>query len=144
MGRKYLSLVLIALTLCGVNLQILPAQTAADNSPERIKLERLKTKVYRFGLGEKARVSVRLKNGRRIKGYISRTIEDSFDVIGSKTGEITTIPYRDVAQVKKQGRSKGAKIAIGAGITVGVVVLVLTLPGKKPLGSFCPLGCGPF
>lgn len=76
--------------------------------------------------------------------YISQAIENSFDLTDAETKEITTIPYRDVAQVKRQGVSRGAKIAIGVGIAAAVTGLVLTLPVKKALGSFCPLGCRPF
>ena len=137
MFKKILAVIFISFFIFAGNLKVIPAQTiTADNSPERIKLERLKTKVYRFGRGEKAKVVVNLKDGKRLKGYITQTIEDSFDIANSKTKEITTIPYRDVAQVKKQGLSKGAKIAVGVGLAAAITVLVITHSGKKLLDGF--------
>ena len=122
MSRKRLSLALVGLILCGVNFQAVFAQSSTDNA-----LEKIKTDVSRRGTGEKSKVVVSMKNGTRMKGYISQTDDDSFDLTNSKTKQITTVSYGDVAQVKKPGLSTGAKIAIGVGIAAAVTVVVLVI-----------------
>jgi hypothetical protein len=145
MFKKCLSLFFIGLLIFAANLQTISAQSNTVNSDEGNKVEKIKADVYRRGTGEKSKVVVKLKNGTRHKGYISQTIEDSFDLTDAKTKQTTTIPYRDVAQVKKQGWSKGTKIALGVGIAAVVVTaVVIGVALRDPLGDFCPLGCGPF
>ncbi len=136
MIRKCLSLALVGLMLCGVNLQNISAQTRADNAVEKIK-----TDVHRRGTGEKSKAVVKMKDGTKLKGYISQTGEDSFDLTNSKTKQTTAIAYRDVAQVKKQGLSKGAKIAIGVGIAAAVTVSLIGVAigrGLSGLGGIGP------
>ncbi len=91
--------------------------------------------------GEK--VVVTMKGGPKVKGIISNVLDDSFDLLDAKTRQPTTIPYRDVEKVKKQGWSTGAKVALGVAIGAGVVTaVVLGALSKDPFGgSFCPLGC---
>jgi len=52
-----------------------------------------------------------------------------------KDGEATTIAYSDVAQVKGNNLSTGAKVAIGVGIVVGVIIVLYLVRG-----AFCD-GC---
>jgi anaerobic C4-dicarboxylate transporter len=140
MFKKCLSLVLVGLMLYGANLQIISAQTNTDNVVEKVK-----TDVFRRGTGEKSKVVVKMKDGTKMKGYISQTGEDSFDLTDSKTKQTTAVAYGDVAQVKKQGLSKGAKIALGIGIAAAVTVVVLGVAISNAAddlfgGSLC---CGP-
>lgn len=122
MIRKSLSLALVGLMLYGINFQTILAQPGTDNA-----LEKIKTDVSRRGTGEKSKVVVRMKNGTRLKGYISQSDDDSFDLTDSKTKQITTVPYGDVMAIKKSGLSTGAKVAIGVGIAAAVVVVVLVV-----------------
>jgi len=130
MIKKCLSLVLIGLMLYGVNLQIISAQTNTDNAVEKMKAD-----VHRRGTGEKSKVVVKMRDGTRLKGFISQAGEDSFDLTNSKTKQITAIAYRDVAQVKKQGLSKGAKIAIGVGIAAAVTISLIGVSIGRGLGN---------
>ncbi|MDQ5846081.1 MAG: hypothetical protein M3539_12400 [Acidobacteriota bacterium] len=71
------------------------------------------------------RVTVKLNDGAKLKGYISAAGEDSFTLTDSKTGQTRTLAYSDVAQVKKPGGfSLAAKIGIGLGIAVGVLAIL--------------------
>jgi len=140
MFKKCLSLVFIGLLMFAANLQIISAQTNSSNSVEKVK-----TAVVRRGTGEKSKVVVKMKDGTKMKGYISQTGEDSFDLTDSKTKQTTAVAYGDVAQVKKQGLSKGAKIALGIGIAAAVTVVVLGVAISNAAddlfgGSLC---CGP-
>lgn len=137
MIRKFLSLAFIGLMLYGVNPQTVSAQSRSDN-----EIEKIKTKVRKRGTVEKSKTVVMLKDGTKIEGYITQILDDSFDLTDVKTKQPTTVPYRDVAKIKRQGMSKGAKRAIGIGVVAGIVALVLTLP-RKSSGGFCPLSCPP-
>jgi hypothetical protein len=139
MFRKCLLLLLLSLIFGKATLQIVIAQSSAEHSAERIRVEKLKTDVYRFGLGKDSKVVVKLKDGTQLKGYISQTIEDSFDLTDAKTRQFTTIPYRDVAHIKQQGRSIGAKFALEMGVVAAIIVIAVI---KREKGSgICPLGC---
>ncbi|MDQ3061650.1 MAG: hypothetical protein M3R14_02155 [Acidobacteriota bacterium] len=138
MIKKCLSLVFIGLMLYGVNLQIISAQTNTDNA-----LEKIKTDVYRRGTGEKSKVVVKMKDGTKRKGFISQTGEDSFDLTDSKTKQTTAVAYRDVEQVKKQGLSTGAKIAIGVGIAAVAAVVIAVAIGQAQKDLFGGLTIGP-
>ncbi len=73
-------------------------------------------------------------DGTKVKGDIGQAGEDSFTVIDSKTKQSTTIAYRDVAQVKGGGLTKGNKIALGIVIGAAAVVGIV-------LGSFLAIRC---
>ena len=136
MIRKSLSLAFIGLMLYGMNFQTVFAQSSTDN-----EIEKIKTDVRKRGTGNESKVVVTLKNGTKLEGNITQILDDSFDLTVVKTKHPTTVPYRDVAKIKRQGMSKGAKRAIGIGVVAGIVVLVLTLPRKGR--GFCPLSCPP-
>ena len=137
MIKKCLSLIFIGLLMFAANIQIISAQTNTDSS-----VEKMKTDVFRRGTGEKSKVVVKMKNGTRLKGYISQTGEDSFDLTDSKTKQTSVVAYRDVAQVKKQGLSKGAKIAIGFGIAAAVTVAVIGIAIGRGLDGLGNIGIG--
>lgn len=137
MNKKCLSIVLTGLLIFSANFQIIFAQSNADKTGEKIKADVSK----RVSRG-KSKVVVKLKDGTKLKGYISRVGEDSFEVTNSKTVRTTNVAYSNVAKIKGQGLSTGAKIAAGIGIGAAIVVLVLTLPRPNPFpGGICPLGC---
>lgn len=136
MFKKYLSIIFIALIVFSANIQIIFAQSSVDKTVEKIKADVSK----RVARG-KTKVVVKLKDGRKLKGYISRTSEDSFNLTNSETKQSTAIAYDSVAKIKGQGLSGGAKLAIGVGVVAAAVVLILIRPGDPFLGGICPLGC---
>ena len=88
-------------------------------------VEKIKTKITRLGVGEKARAQIKLRNGQKIKGYVSNASEDNFSLTDRKSGQTTTIAYADVVDVKKPGMTKRTKIIIG--VTIGVVATAAIL-----------------
>ena len=135
MMKKYLSLMFIGLLVLAPNLQSVSAQLNPDNAAEKVK-----TDVFRRGAGEKSKVVVKMKDGTKMKGYISQTGENSFDLTNSKTKQTTAVAYRDVTQVKKQGLSKGAKIAIGVGIAAAITVAVIGVSFGRALNGLGGIG----
>jgi len=141
MIRKCLSLALVGLMFYGVNLQTTSAQSKADNKLSTV--EKIKTNVLKRGVGEKKRVRVKMLDGTKMKGYISQAGEDSFSLTDSKTKQTTAIAYRDVAQIKGQGLSNKAKIAIGVGIAAAVTVAVIGVAIGRGLDGLGGIGIGP-
>ena len=141
MLKKCLSGLLICLTVIVADLQIVRAQTDAEL--ERNRVERIKTNIYRLEDRGKTKVVVRLRSGAKLKGYITKREDDSFDLTNYKSGRTASVAYREVAEVKPlRGMSKAAKYALGIGFAAGIVVLVLTRSRRD--SGICPLGCGPF
>jgi hypothetical protein len=140
MSKKCLSVLFIGLMVFAADLQIVRAQSAAEI--ERNRVERIKTNAYRLEDAGKTKVVVRMKSGAKLKGYITKLNEDSFDLTSYKTGQTAALAYRDVAQVKAQGLLKAPKYAIGIGVVAALVVLIVTLPRSD--SPICPLGCRSF
>lgn len=127
----WLAVALANITSAGPGL----ADSKADKQAKTA--ERIRDDVAKFGLGDKAWVSVKLRDKSSLQGYISQKGEDSFSITDSESGQTSTVAYRDVTEVKGKGLSKGAKIAIWIGVAWGASILVgLVL---YALGA----GCGP-
>lgn len=133
MKRKYLAFALVALLLqafAGV-----PAAAAAAAGERKTQAERdaqtldeVKVKVARLGIGEKARATVKFKDGTKLKGYISQVTDDGFVVRDRKTDAPTAVLYRDVTRVESnRGHSTARNVAIGTAIGVGSVLTVLAV-----------------
>lgn len=122
MLKNCTSLMLSCLLLGALSLRAASAEPAAGkDSPTP---GQIKQKLTRLGTGEKARVTVKLKSGTKLKGYVDQLGEDSFTLKAEKPETTTTVAFADVEQLKGHNLSTGAKIAIGAGIGVAVFVVV--------------------
>lgn len=122
MFRPILSLLLMGLLMQGLNVSpVFAMQTGNDAQA----LEKVRLKVAKLGLGDKARATVRMKNGTKIKGFISQAGANDFTVRDRKTGEQSLILYTDVIKVEdNRGNNILRNVLIGAG-AAGVVLLVL-------------------
>lgn len=121
MFRKYISAILITVILIQAGSYVVFAQ---DKSAK--KIEQLKEKLDKLGTGEKARVGVILKNGSKVKGYVSQVNANSFVVTDEKSAATTEIQFSDVNKLAGRNMSTGTKIALGFGIAaVALALLVL-------------------
>ncbi|HZH89727.1 MAG TPA: hypothetical protein VEX70_03795 [Pyrinomonadaceae bacterium] len=128
MKRKYLVVVLVALLFQPFTelpaAVVAAAKTQGENEAQL--LEGVKVKVARLGVGEKARVTVRFKDGTKLKGYIAQAKDSEFIVRDRKTDAPSVVLYRDVARVdSNRGHSTARNIALGTAIGVGSVLTVL-------------------
>ncbi len=130
MLQKFVSTILI---IACVNLIAFSQAFGAGKNPESeaLRTAKVKENIIRLGTGEKSRVKVRLKDNRRIEGFVIKASDGSFTVKDQETGETTEIPYEHVKKVKGNNLSTGAKIAIGFGILVAVAAIIF-LVAKKP------------
>ena len=124
MWRKLFSLALVVLVCHAGDVLLVRSVRCQGTTVE----DKVKTFVAKRGTGPKAKVTVKLKDNTKLKGYISQSGNDSFALADSKTGQTRTLAYEDVAEVKKQGgMSLAAKIGIGVGVGVGVLALVVAI-----------------
>jgi hypothetical protein len=121
--RTYLSCLLVSSLLVISISKPITAQQSNGTS-----LDKVKAKVAKLGVGEKAKATVILKDGTKKKGYIGQAGSDDFVVRDRKTDSPTTIRYSDVAKVESnKGHSTARNLAIGIGIGAGAFLAILAL-----------------
>jgi hypothetical protein len=115
--------------------QTVHAQTGAESQ----LTSQTRARVQKMGVGQSARVEVKLRDNTKLKGYVSATAADSFTVTDAKTGASRTVTYTDVTQVKKSGGGLSARmwLIIGGAATAAVIVGVTVI---KPV--LCDGGAG--
>ena len=89
-------------------------------------LEHVKKNVAKLGVGSKAKATVTLNSGTKVKGYVYSAGDEDFVVRDSKTDSPTTIRYADVKNVDDNRGHRNAKLAalfvgIGAAVTLALV-----------------------
>ena len=117
----------VSLVVVGVLLHVSGVSCAYAGSKEEKETrfaEKVKEGISKLGTGPEARVDVKLRDKRKLKGYISEAGEDSF-VIVEKTHATSTVTYSQVQQVKGNNLSRGAKIAIGVGVILLPIIVAL-------------------
>lgn len=101
---------------------------AAQQGAQATTVEKVKIKIAKLGVGEKAKATVFLKDGTTTKGYIAQAGDDDFVLRDRKTDAPTTIRYTDVTKVESnRGHSTARNIGIGIGIGVGVFLAVIAI-----------------
>jgi hypothetical protein len=95
---------------------------------EVMTVEQVKIKIAKLGVGDKAKATVRLKDGSKVKGYIAQADDDNFVIRDRKTNAPTTVLYTDVAKVESnRGHSTARNIGIGVGIGVGAFLAIVLI-----------------
>lgn len=111
MPKQYLPLVLAATVVCA--LAPLPARAQTDHVAQAA--DKIKADVTRIGTG--ARVSIKLRGGGRLTGYVSEINEHDFVVTLAKEGAKRTIAYADASEIKVKNEKRVS--------TAGKVLIVL-------------------
>jgi hypothetical protein len=125
MMKKFMTLALAWLLLA---TQMGAPALAASATKSAQTPEDAKVKINRAGVGEKARVTVWLKDGTKHKGYVAEHGEGDFVLRDRKTDAPTTIAYRDVTKVDiNRGHSTARNTTIGVSIGAGAVLLTLVI-----------------
>ena len=126
MFKKNLSLFLIGSLM--LSLFAVPSALAKTKEEKEAALAaKVKAGVAKLGAGADTKISVKLRNKTKLKGYVSRIEEDAFFITDAKTGAETRVAYGDVTQAKGNNLSTGVIIAIAAGAAVGVTLLIIYL-----------------
>jgi hypothetical protein len=123
MMKSYLTCLLASLLLLAATSQ--PVAAKQGDTPAT-PVEKVKAKVAKLGVGEKAKATVFLKSGTKTKGYIAQAGDDEFVLRDRKTDAPTTIRYVDVAKVESnRGHSTARNLGLGIGIGAGALLLTI-------------------
>lgn len=129
MFKKVLSLVLVGFLLSVAGLR--PAYAGSKEEKENRFAEKVKEGISKLGTGVEARIEVKLQDKTKLKGYVSEAGENSFVIVDEKTGATSTVTYAQVKQVKGNNLSTAAEIAIGVGVILLPIVVVLFFVSKS-------------
>jgi hypothetical protein len=99
----------------------------------------VRAKVQQIGVGQKARVHVRMRDNTKLKGYISASEQDAFTITDAKTGAAQKLSYGDVAEVKKTG---GGLSPLTIGILAGAAATALIVGFTVIKPVLCDGGAG--
>ena len=125
--RTYLICLLASvLFVASVSLPVVAQQSNSEGTT----LDKVKAKVAKLGTGEKAKATLILKDGTKLKGYIGQAGSDEFVLQDRKTDSPTTLRYSDVAKVESNkghstARNLGLGIGIGAGAFLGILLITI-------------------
>jgi uncharacterized protein (DUF58 family) len=139
MVSQYLLLILVVLLIYTASAAPALAQTVAGQ--QATFTEQVKQNIQRLGVGQEARVRVKLNNGTVLVGYVSQAGADSFTLIERRTNAPTTIQYAQVRQISGGNRSTGVYfspepkeapkwlkgVAKGATVALGVVGMAILM-----------------
>jgi hypothetical protein len=131
MFRKVIAFTFVCLLTHTTGIIALAGSKAEKESR---RVEQVKAGIAKLGVGADARISVKLNDKTKLSGYLSQVNADSFVVIDLKTEAPTAVAYPEVTQVQGHNLSTGAKIAIGVGIAV-LVIGIIVLVASKSIGD---------
>lgn len=117
---KHISWLLAVLLLLALSTQIIAAgQTPAST-------DKMKSKVAKLGVGSKARATIKLNDGTKVKGYVYSAGDEDFVIRDRTTDAPTTVRYTDVRSVDdNRGHSVARNILIVVGIGAAVTVAAI-------------------
>jgi len=119
-------IIAMSLTILVFNLSLYAAAGGETKEEKDVKFaQKVKAKIAKLGTGHDAVVEVKLRDGSKVKGYISEAKNNEFVVMDSNSGDLVSIPYSQAKQVKGNNLSSGAKIAIGVGLIAATIIIIL-------------------
>ena len=130
MLKKIVSLALVGSLMAVASARPVSAVTLTKAEKEARFAEKVKAGITKLGTGTEARVEVKLRDKTKLKGYISEAGEEQFTVVDAKTGIATIVAYPQVKQVKGNNLSRGAEIALGIGIIVVPIIIIIYLVSR--------------
>lgn len=111
MSKKILSLVIIALlTMVTANAHPALAQQTTSQQPTTVA-DRTRACALRLSTRRYRRITVRLRNGSRMRGDVMTVEENHFTIVNN--GTVTPVPFDEVVHVQC-GRSVRREILKGA------------------------------
>ena len=131
MLKRVLAIMLTAmLVTMAIGLRPVNAQSFQGAGPDDPRAGKGRLDVAKLGVGEKARVEVKLRDNNKVKGYIGEANEDSFTVVDSKNGSEQRIAYADVRKVNKAGGGFSTRswIILGAAVAGAVATWIIVKP----------------
>ena len=109
---------------CLLTLLSLLAPLAHVSAQAQTNLDHVRKNVARLGVGSKAKATITLNDGSKVKGYVYRAGDDDFVIRDKKTDAPTTVRYAEVKNVDDERGHRNAKLAVlfvGIGAAVALV-----------------------
>jgi hypothetical protein len=111
---------------CLLSLLLILAPIAHVAAQTQTNFEHVKKNVAKLGVGSKAKATVTLNDGTKVKGYVYGAADEDFVIRDSKNDSPTTIRYADVKNVDDNRGHRNAKLAvifvgIGAAVALAAV-----------------------
>lgn len=121
---KRLVYLLSLLLICTPAMRAFAAGQNSDQATS--KIEKAKKNVAKLGVGSKAKATITLNDGSKVKGYVYSAGEEDFVIRDRKTDTPTTVRYAEVKSINDERGHRNAKLAalfvgIGAAITLAAV-----------------------
>ena len=121
MFKKLLSFALIGLIL---NLALYSTAKADVNLEKDAKFaEQVKANIAQLGIGKDAKIKIQLRDGTKLKGYVSEAKDNSFILVSEDNGISKEIPYPQVQKAKGKNSKTGSRIFAVAAV-IGLLVLL--------------------
>lgn len=111
---------------CLLTLLLLLAPIAPLAAQTQTNLDHVKKNVAKLGVGSKAKATITLNDGSKVKGYVYSAGDDDFVIRNGKTDAPTTIRYGDVKNVDDNRGHRNAKLAVlfvGIGAAVAIIAV---------------------
>ena len=96
---------------------------ASAQSTEEKHAAKMRAQIQKLGTGKNARIKLELRDGSRVRGYISEIKTNSFVLIGDQSGTATEIEYADAKRPSVR-ISKGVQYVIVAGVVIGIIAII--------------------
>ena len=111
---------------CLLTLLLILAPIAQVAAQTQNNFEKARKNVAKLGVGSKAKATITLNDGSKVKGYVYSAGNDDFVIRDKKTDAATTIRYADVKNVDDERGHRNAKLAvlfvgIGAAVAIAAV-----------------------
>lgn len=120
MKRQLSSLLAISLLLGSLPIAASPAVIAGTENEAKF-VEKVKTNIAKLGTG--AKVQIKLKDGTKLKGYVSEVKDSGFLLTSDDTGMSKEILYPQVKQAKGNNSKTSQRILVVASV-VGLLILL--------------------
>lgn len=99
------------------------SQLSAAGQTQKSSTDKAKSQVAKLGVGSKARATIKLNDGTRVKGYVYSAGDEDFVIRDRNTDAPTTVRYADVKSVDdNRGHSVARNVLIAVGIGAAVTV----------------------
>jgi len=99
------------------------SQLTAAGQTRTSPLDKAKSQVAKLGVGSKARATIKLNDGTRVKGYVYSASDEDFIIRDRNTDAPTTVRYADVKSVDdNRGHSVARNVLIAVGIGAAVTI----------------------
>lgn len=127
MFKRVMALALVGLLYV---VGVVPAYAGSKEDKEARFAAKVKDGIRKLGTGPDARLEVKLKDKTKLKGYVSETADDSFVIVDEKTGTASRVTYPQVKKVKGNNLSTAAEIALGVGVILLPIMIVVFLVSR--------------